>query len=50
VRSSAKHHFERDLRALIFDPIAADAFVEAAEFILARDPRSGIQDELSPEL
>jgi hypothetical protein len=30
--------FERELRALIHDAREADDFVEAAEFVLARDP------------
>lgn len=33
--------FERDLRALIQDAREADDFVEAAEFVLARDPEIG---------
>lgn len=33
--------FERELRALIRDAREADDFVEAAEFILARDPEIG---------
>ena len=38
-----EHHFERDLRELIADAREADAFVEAAEFVLARDPYIGAQ-------
>lgn len=33
--------FERELRALIQDAREADEFVEAAEFVLARDPEAG---------
>ena len=33
--------FERQLRALIQDAREADGFVEAAEFVLARDPEIG---------
>jgi hypothetical protein len=33
--------FERELRALIQDAREADDFVEAAEFVLARDPEIG---------
>ena len=33
--------FERELRALIQDAQEADDFVEAAEFVLARDPEIG---------
>ena len=33
--------FERELRALIQDARKADDFVEAAEFVLARDPEIG---------
>jgi hypothetical protein len=33
--------FERELRALIRDAREADDFVEAEEFILARDPEIG---------
>jgi hypothetical protein len=33
--------FERELRALIGEAREADDFVEAAEFILARDPEIG---------
>lgn len=36
-----EHSFERELRALIQDAREADDFVEAAEFILARDPEVG---------
>ena len=36
-----EHSFERELRALIRDARLADDFVEAAEFILARDPEIG---------
>lgn len=38
-----EHQFEKELRALIRDAIRADQFVEGAEFVLARDPRKGIQ-------
>jgi hypothetical protein len=38
-----EHHFERDLRGLIQDVEEADAFVEAAEFVLARDPEIGLR-------
>jgi hypothetical protein len=33
--------FERELRALINEAIEADRFVEAAEFLIARDPLVG---------
>jgi hypothetical protein len=36
-----EHRFERELRALIQDVIPADRFVEAAEYLLARDPLIG---------
>jgi hypothetical protein len=36
-----EHRFERELRALIDEAIPADRFVEAAEFLLARDPLIG---------
>lgn len=36
-----EHRFERELRALIRDSREADAFVEGAEFLLARDPVAG---------
>lgn len=36
-----EHRFERELRALIDNAIPADQFVEAAEFLLARDPLIG---------
>jgi len=38
-----EHHFERDLHALLADWREADAFVQAAEYVLARDPASGLQ-------
>ncbi len=40
--------FERDLQALIRDAREADDFVEAAEFVLARDPEIGspLDDEI----
>ena len=37
--------FEYELRALIAEAIAADQFVEAAEFLIARDPLTGSQTE-----
>lgn len=37
--------FEDELRALIAEAIAADQFVEAAEFLIARDPLIGSQTE-----
>jgi hypothetical protein len=40
-----EHRFERELRTLIADAIAADQFVEAAEFLLVRDPEVGFQLE-----
>lgn len=40
-----EHRFERELTALIKDAIAADEFIEAAEFLLARDPEIGSQIE-----
>lgn len=36
-----EHLFEDELRALIGDEVAADEFVEAAEFLLARNPEVG---------
>lgn len=36
-----EHRFERELRVLIYEAIPADRFVEAAEFLLARDPLIG---------
>ena len=38
-----EHRFEKELRALIRDAIRADEFVEGAEFVLARDPRKGVE-------
>ena len=40
-----EHRFEDELRGLIADAIAADQFVEAAEFLIARDPLIGSQTE-----
>jgi hypothetical protein len=40
-----EHRFERDLRELINEAIPADQFVEAAEFLIARDPLIGSQTE-----
>ena len=40
-----EHRFERELRALIQDAIPADEFVEAAEFLLARNPLIGTHTE-----
>ena len=37
--------FERELRELIRDVMAADQFVEAAEFLLARDPLIGSETQ-----
>ncbi len=37
--------FEEELRRLIAETIAADQFVEAAEFLIARDPLIGSQTE-----
>ena len=37
--------FEEELRRLIAEAIAADQFVEAAEFLIARDPLIGSQTE-----
>ncbi len=36
-----EHRFEAELRRLIEEAIPADRFVEAAEFLLARDPLIG---------
>ncbi len=43
-----EERFERELRALIREAIPADEFVEAAEFLVARDPLVGsaIEDRL----
>ena len=38
-----EHRFERELRALVRDAIEADRFVEAAEFLLVRNPQIGFQ-------
>lgn len=38
-----EHRFERELRGLIRDAREADDFVEAAEFVLARNPAIGSQ-------
>lgn len=35
--------FEEDLRAISADPVRADEFAEAAEWVLARDPGMGTQ-------
>jgi hypothetical protein len=43
-----EHRFERELRALIRDAIRADEFVEGAEFVLARDPRKGVEVPRTP--
>jgi hypothetical protein len=43
-----EHRFERELRALIRGAREADAFVEAAEFVLARDPLAGQETEHQP--
>ena len=40
-----EHRFERELDELIKDAVAADQFVEAAEFLLARDPEIGFRIE-----
>ena len=40
-----EHRFERELRELIPDAAAADRFVEAAEFLIVRDPEVGFQLE-----
>jgi hypothetical protein len=37
--------FEEELRGLIAEAIAADQFVQAAEFLIARDPLTGSQTE-----
>jgi hypothetical protein len=37
--------FEYELRGLIAETIAADQFVDAAEFLIARDPLIGSQTE-----
>jgi hypothetical protein len=44
-RAIREHHFERQLRELISDVVVADQFVEAAEFLLVRDPEIGSQIE-----
>ena len=41
-----EHSFEHELSELIRDAIDADKFVEAAEFLLVRDPEIGFQIEL----
>jgi hypothetical protein len=38
-----EYRFEDELRGLIAESIAADQFVEAAEFLIARDPFIGSQ-------
>ncbi len=40
-----EHRFEDELRGLIAEAIAADQFVEAAEFLIARDPLVGSETE-----
>ena len=40
-----EHRFENELRGLIAEAIAADQFVEAAEFLIARDPAIGSPTE-----
>ena len=40
-----ERRFEEELRRLIAETIAADQFVEAAEFLIARDPLIGSQTE-----
>jgi hypothetical protein len=40
-----EHRFEDELRELIAEAIAADQFVEAAEFLIARDPLIGSRTE-----
>lgn len=40
-----EHHFEIELSALITDAVAADQFIEAAEFLLSRDPLIGSPTE-----
>jgi len=40
-----ERRFEYELRGLIAEAIAADQFVEAAEFLIARDPLIGSQTE-----
>jgi hypothetical protein len=37
-----EHSFERNLAALFSDEREADDFVEAAEYILARNPKAGL--------
>ena len=41
-----ERRFERELRALISDARVADAYVEGAEFVLAREPEAG--EPISP--
>jgi len=43
-----EHLFERELRALIGGAREADEFVEAAEFVLARDPCAGQETARPP--
>ena len=40
-----EHRFEKDLRALMPDAAEADEFVQAAEYLLARDPNFGLHVE-----
>src|SRR5207244_10023510 len=40
-----ERRFEDELRGLIAEAIAADQFVEAAEFLIARDPSIGSQTD-----
>lgn len=46
-----EHGFERELRSLIREALAADEFVEGAEFLLSGDPECGtVADEGPPEV
>jgi hypothetical protein len=38
-----ERRFEDEMHRLVFEAIAADEFVEAAEFLIARDPLIGSQ-------
>lgn len=40
-----ERRFEEELRELIAEAISADQFVEAAEFLISRDPLIGSQTE-----
>ena len=38
-----EHRLERELRSLFDDPVEGDQFIEAAEWVLANEPETGIR-------